>query len=152
LRSNAQLNFGSAVPVWVGGFTNAFTYRGINLSFLIDFKLGHKLISGTNHNAWRHGLHKGSLPGREENAVIGVGVNQNGEVNTTPSTSAQAYYETVRGLRISEGFVYNAGFWKVAPGYPRLRFYPVPARQTVCKGTESQCRRQQRGYSEEVGG
>jgi outer membrane receptor protein involved in Fe transport len=127
VRSDAQLNFGSAVPVWVGGFSNTFNYRGINLSFLIDFKLGHKLISGTNHNAWRHGLHKGSLPGREENAVVGVGVNQNGEVNTTPSTSAQVYYETVRGLRIAEGFVYDAGFWKlrqVTLGYDFTRFLP----------------------------
>jgi hypothetical protein len=112
----------------VGGFTNTFNYRGINFSFLIDFKLGHKLLSGTNHNAWRHGLHKGSLPGREENAVVGVGVNQNGEVNTTPSTSAQAYYETVRGLRISEGFVYNAGFWKlrqITLGYDFTRYLPA---------------------------
>jgi hypothetical protein len=62
--------------VWVGGITNGFSYRGINLSFLVDFKLGHKMISATNFNAWRHGLHKGTLPGRAEGYVIGEGVNQ----------------------------------------------------------------------------
>jgi hypothetical protein len=59
--------------------------------------------------------------------VVGEGVNQNGEVNTTPSTSAQAYYETVRGLRLAEPFVYNAGFWKlrqVTLGYDFTRFLP----------------------------
>ncbi len=127
LRSNTQVAFGSAIPAWVGGITNSFTYKGISLSFLIDFKLGHKLISGTNHNVWRHGLHKGTLPGRAENYVIGEGVNQQGEVNTARTTSAQAYYETVRALRISEGFVYNAGFWKlrqIMVGYDLAQFLP----------------------------
>jgi outer membrane receptor protein involved in Fe transport len=81
LRTATQISFGSALPKWVGGFTNSFTYKGINLSFLIDFKLGHKMISGTNHNAWRHGLHKATLAGRAEGYVIGNGVNPSGEVN-----------------------------------------------------------------------
>jgi outer membrane receptor protein involved in Fe transport len=61
LRTPRQIAFGSAVPVWTGGITNTFNYKGINLSFLVDFKLGNKMISGTNYNAWRHGLHKGTL-------------------------------------------------------------------------------------------
>ena len=130
LRTATQINFGSALPKWVGGITNNFTYKGINLSFLIDFKLGHKMISGTNHNAWRHGLHKATLVGRTENFVIGDGVNPNGEVNKTKS-GVQAYYETVRSQNIAEEFVYNAGLWQlrqITIGYdfskmlPSLRF------------------------------
>jgi TonB-linked SusC/RagA family outer membrane protein len=127
LRTPTQISFGSAIPKWVGGFTNTFNYRGINLSFLIDFKLGHKMISGTNFNAWRHGLHKGTLPGRAENSVVGVGVNPNGEVNTTGTTSAQLFYETVRSSNIGEEFAYNAGFWKlrqVTLGYDFTKFLP----------------------------
>lgn len=124
LRTPTQISFGSALPLWVGGITNAFTYKGISASFLIDFKLGHKLISGTNFNAWRHGLHKGTLPGREQGFVIGEGVNSKGETNQTKS-GVQAYYETVRSQNIAEEFVYNAGLWQlrqVTVGYDFTRF------------------------------
>ncbi|CCH54404.1 TonB-dependent receptor plug [Fibrisoma limi BUZ 3] len=127
LRTPTQISFGSALPLWVGGVTNSFSYKGINLSFLIDFKLGHKMISGTNHNAWRHGLHKATLVGRAENYVIGNGVNPNGEVNQTKS-GVQAYYETVRSQNIAEEFVYNAGLWQlrqVTLGYDFSRFLPT---------------------------
>ncbi len=124
LRTATQIPFGSAIPLWVGGITNGFDYKGITASFLIDFKLGHKMISGTNFNAWRHGLHKGTLPGREDNFVIGEGVNPNGEINQTKS-GVQAYYETVRSQNIAEQFVYNAGLWQlrqITLGYDFTRF------------------------------
>jgi hypothetical protein len=127
IRTDNQVAFGSAIPKWVGGFTNTFSYKGISLSFLIDFKLGHKMISSTNFNAWRHGLHKGTLPGREENSVVGVGVNPNGEVNTKGTTTAQVYYETVRSANLLGEFVYNAGFWKlrqITLGYDFTKLLP----------------------------
>ncbi|SHM73582.1 TonB-linked outer membrane protein, SusC/RagA family [Cyclobacterium lianum] len=112
LRTPEQIPFGSAIPLWVGGITNGFDYMGVNLSFLIDFKLGHKMISGTHINAWRHGLDKGTLPGRDVGYVVGEGVNPNGEINTTQS-EVQAYYESVRSLRLSEESVFNAGLWQL---------------------------------------
>lgn len=126
LRTPEQIRYGTAIPLWVGGFLNSFTYKDFDMSFLIDFKLGHKMISGTNFNAWRHGLHKGTLEGREEGFVIGDGVNPNGETNTTQAL-LQPYYETVRSLRIQEEFVYNAGFWRlrqITIGYNLNRLLP----------------------------
>ena len=112
LRTTDQIAFGSAIPLWVGGITNSFNIKGVEVSFLIDFKLGHKMISGTNHNAWRHGLSKETLVGRDVNYVIGNGVNLNGQVNATKS-GVQAYYETVRSQNIAEQFVYDAGYWQL---------------------------------------
>jgi TonB-linked SusC/RagA family outer membrane protein len=134
LRTLTQIPFGSALPRWVGGITNGFSYKGLSLTVLVDFKLGHKLISGTNHNAWRHGLHKATLAGRAENFVIGNGINPNGEVNQTKS-GVQAYYETVRSLNIAEEFVYNAGLWQlrqITLGYDFSRF--VSSRVKFIKG------------------
>jgi outer membrane receptor protein involved in Fe transport len=134
LRTLAQVAFGSAIPIWVGGVTNSISYKGINLSFLVDFKLGHKMISGTNYNAWRHGLHQGTLVGRAENFVIGQGVNLNGEVNATKS-GVQAFYETVRSQNIAEEFVYNAGLWQlrqITVGYDFTKF--LPSRISFIKG------------------
>ncbi|GAB4479605.1 MAG: SusC/RagA family TonB-linked outer membrane protein [Thermoflexibacter sp.] len=118
--------FGSTIPKWVGGITNSFNYKGIMLSFLIDYKLGHIMSSGTNFNAWRHGLHKGTLVGREQNRVIGEGVNQRGEVNTV-AAPLQAYYEQVRSRDIGEQFIYDAGFWKlrqITAGYDFTKHLP----------------------------
>lgn len=134
LRTPTQIAFGSAIPVWVGGISNSISYKGVDLSFLVDFKLGHKLISGTNHNAWRHGLHKATLIGREVNQVLGVGVNPNGQVNQTKS-GLQAFYETVRSQNIAEQFVYNAGLWQmrqITLGYDFTKL--IPARLSFIKG------------------
>jgi hypothetical protein len=126
VRAPLQMQFGSAIPLWVGGITNTFQFKGITLSALVDFKLGHKMISGTNFNAWRHGLHKGTLAGREEGYIIGDGVNPNGEANTRRA-SVQPFYNVIRDLRVNEPFVYNAGFWQlrqVSLGYDFGKLLP----------------------------
>ncbi len=126
LRTPDLISFGSAIPKWVGGITNTLNYKGINLSFLFDFKLGHKMMSGTNFNATRHGLHKMTLEGRE-GGVVGVGVNQMGEVNKVVA-GVQPYWEVVRSQALVEPIVYNAGFWKfrqLTAGYDLTRILPA---------------------------
>jgi len=122
LATSAPIPFGSALPKWVGGFTNSFNYKGVLVSFLIDFKLGGKVLSGTNFNAYRHGLSKETLVGREGGTldafgndpgkVVGVGVDANSNPNTA-SAKAEDYYSVVRGSGIIEPVIYNAGYWKL---------------------------------------
>jgi TonB-linked SusC/RagA family outer membrane protein len=112
LRNNTLKNVGNALPRYFGGITNTFTYRGVILSTLIDFKLGHKMIAGRNINYIRHGLSKRTLPGRDVGYVIGDGVNPNGEINKT-QVAVQPFYESINPLGINEDFVSNAGFWKL---------------------------------------
>jgi outer membrane receptor protein involved in Fe transport len=130
LPTSKLIPFGSALPKWVGGFTNAFSYKGILASFLIDFKLGGKVLSGTNFNAYRHGLLKETLVGREggaagEGAVTGVGVDVNSNINAAV-TAAETFYSVVRGSGIIEPVVYNAGYWKlrqISVGYDFTKFF-----------------------------
>ncbi|CCH57196.1 TonB-dependent receptor plug [Fibrisoma limi BUZ 3] len=127
LRNNTLKNVGSALPMYFGGITNTFSYRGIVLSALIDFKLGHKMIAGRNINYVRHGLSKRTLPGRDVGYVIGNGVNPNGEVNQTRA-AVQPFYESINPLGINEDFVFNAGFWKlrqVTLGYDFTKLLPA---------------------------
>ncbi|WP_077921138.1 SusC/RagA family TonB-linked outer membrane protein [Spirosoma sp. 209] len=127
LRNNVLRNVGSALPRYFGGITNTFTYQGIVLSALIDFKLGHKMIAGRNINYVRHGLSKRTLPGRAEGYVIGNGVNPNGEVNKTRA-AVQPFYESINPLGINEDFVSNAGFWKLRQltlGYDFSKLLPA---------------------------
>jgi len=126
LRNNVLQNVGNALPRYFGGITNTFTYRGISLSTLIDFKLGHKMIAGRNINYVRHGLSKRTLPGRDVGFVIGNGVNPNGEINKT-QVAVQPFYESINPLGINEDFVFNAGFWKlrqIALGYDFTKLLP----------------------------
>lgn len=112
LRTDDFILFGSGLPKWTGGFFNSFNYKGIYLTVLIDYKLGNKMLSGTNFNAVRHGLHKMTLEGRETGYVIGDGVSQDGQKNTAQA-AVQTYWEHLRTQQIVEPVVYNAGFWKI---------------------------------------
>jgi TonB-linked SusC/RagA family outer membrane protein len=112
LRNSYDSYVGNVLPKYFGGITNSFTYNGIYLTVLIDFKLGSKMIAGSNMNALRHGLHKRTLVGREQGYVIGDGVNPDGRVNTAKA-DLQPFYETPNVLGVNEDFVFEAGFWKL---------------------------------------
>lgn len=127
LRTVDLISFGSALPKWNGGFNNAFTYKDLSFSFLIDFKLGNMMLSGTNFNATRHGLHKQTLLGRAEGGVIGVGVNEKGEANTVKA-GVQPYWEVVRSQQLIEPIIYNGGYWKlrqITAGYDLSKLIPA---------------------------
>jgi hypothetical protein len=118
--------FGSALPKWVGGFLNTINYKGVNLTFFIDYKLGGKMLSGTNFNAIRHGLHKRTLEGRE-GGVKGVGVDASGNPNTAIAP-VQTYWEHLRSQQIVESVIYNSGYWKlrqISLGYDFTKHIPA---------------------------
>jgi TonB-linked SusC/RagA family outer membrane protein len=126
LRTPDLVLFGSALPKWTGGFLNSFTYKGISLSVFIDYKLGNKVLSGTNFNAIREGLHKITLEGRE-GGVVGDGVDPNGNVNTAVAAN-QTYWEHLRSQALVEAVIYNGGFWKlrqITLGYDFTKFIPA---------------------------
>ncbi len=126
LRTPDLISFGSALPKWVGGINNAFSYKDFSFSFLIDFKLGNMMLSGTNFNAVRHGLHKITLEGRD-GGVVGDGVNEAGEVNTV-KVNAQPFWEVVRSQALIEPVIYDGGYWKlrqITAGYDLTRFLPA---------------------------
>lgn len=126
LATPAFVTFGSALPKWTGGFLNSFNFKGINLSVFIDFKLGNKMLSGTNFNAHRHGLHKNTLEGRVD-SVLGKGVNPSGAVNAK-KTEVQTYWEHLRSQGIIEPVIYDGGYWKlrqITLGYDFTKFMPA---------------------------
>src|SRR6187397_1729065 len=127
LRSADLILFGSALPKWVGGFLNSFTYKGFNLAVLIDYKLGNKMLSGTNFNAIRHGLHKMTLEGRD-NGIIGKGVNAAGAENTVKVFPVDPYWGYLRSIKIMEDVIYNGGYWKlrqISLGYDFTKYVPA---------------------------
>ncbi|MGI4020205.1 MAG: SusC/RagA family TonB-linked outer membrane protein [Janthinobacterium lividum] len=83
-------NFGTGVSPYQMGFTNSFRYKKFTLSFLVDSKFGGFIYSGSNAFAYRFGLAKETLAGRQ-GGIVGLGVNQAGQPNTV-AADAQAYW------------------------------------------------------------
>lgn len=138
MATTRQIPFGSALPKWTGGITNTFTFKGISLSVLVDFKLGGKILSGTNFNAYRHGLHKATLVGRD-NLISDTGVSDPGgwvlntdgvDINGVTNTKAakvEDYYSVVRGAGLVEPVIQDGGFWRlrqITLGYDFTKFIP----------------------------
>ena len=100
---------GGTLPTFYGGFTNSFRYKKFNLSFLIDYKFGNKVLSATEDYSYVYGLNKATLPGRET-GIVAKGVNENGQVNTI-NVPAYNYYPDL-ATNISALSVLNGSFIK----------------------------------------
>lgn len=46
--TNALRHMGTMQPLWYGGLTNTFSYKGFDLSFMFIYNLGHKMRNDTN--------------------------------------------------------------------------------------------------------
>jgi hypothetical protein len=57
---------GYFTPKWTGSVNNAFSFKGISLSFLIDTRQGGSIWSGTNYTGIYTGVLAASMPGRDE--------------------------------------------------------------------------------------
>lgn len=110
-------SFGSGIHSTFGGINNDFTFKGVNLSFLIDFKMDGKLFSATDYYAYIFGLHKNTLEFRGEE-VVGEGVMNVGtaaEPNYVPNDVGvlpQNWY-AAQANNVSSQFVYDASFVKL---------------------------------------
>jgi TonB-linked SusC/RagA family outer membrane protein len=92
--------FGSGVHPLTGGITNSFTIKKFDIGFLVDYKMGAVIFSGTNSWLYRRGMHKNTLVGREN----GIG--------DIPASNISAYYNEIRN-KIAEEFIYDADFVKL---------------------------------------
>ncbi len=120
LREGGLTVMGSGVAPTSGGINNTFSYKNFSLGFLIDYKMGGVIYSGTNQSAYGNGMHKETLVGREGGLTVS-GVDENGDAvsfelpyedpNNTGIVTVQNYYSrlsTMSGL-----FVYDADYVKL---------------------------------------
>ncbi|HMP93041.1 MAG TPA: TonB-dependent receptor, partial [Phnomibacter sp.] len=134
IRTTNRLKLGNYNPDWLMGINNAFTYKGLRMSFLFDIRSGGRIYSETQTVGREGGIIIETLEGRADgydlsktgNGVIGQGVVfVNGQ--PTPNTrkvSAREWHTAWTGGRgIAEGVMYDASFVKLR----ELQFgYNVP--------------------------
>lgn len=111
---------GSGIHPYSGGVHNNFAYKNFNFGFLVDFKFGGDLYTGTNATTYSSGMHKATLEGRENGLTIsGVDIDGNPQTWQIAAndpegeglTTVQDYYSRLSG--IAEYFVEDASFIKL---------------------------------------
>src|SRR5690606_28749510 len=63
-QAGSRIRYGSIYPDWLLGIQNSLTYRGINLSFLVDIREGGVLYSNTVTDLRSAGLAEETLANR----------------------------------------------------------------------------------------
>lgn len=133
---------GHYTPKWIGGFSNTFTYKNLELSVLVDGSFGGKIYSGTNRTGIYTGVLKSTLPGRNaENGGLyyyvddpsgtkialngssapgGVAVHEDGIIvdgvtaNGSKNTVVVSAEDYYKSLyNISEAFIYKTSYVKL---------------------------------------
>ncbi len=127
VRNDVYEAIGQSVAPFTGGITNDFSFKGFNLNFLIDTKIGGDIHSGTNQRLDQWGLSEASLQGREGEAPLTIsGVNEAGEplnLTLTPR-QAQAYWSNL-GDRNAAHYIFSGDFVKLR----QLTFgYNIPSK------------------------
>jgi TonB-linked SusC/RagA family outer membrane protein len=120
LPLNASTNphgyLGNYNPDWTGGLTNRISYRGFDVSALIDIRRGGTIYSMTNYYGRRSGVLIETMLGRENTpfdslVVPGVVVVAGDTVPNTKKVSASQYHRGLGG--IAEQFTFDASFIKL---------------------------------------
>ena len=98
LISAEKSKVGNQSPDWMLGLTNSFSYKGFNLSFLVDFRIGGDIYSATASNLFVRGNAAGTVVNgeRQDFVVPNTVVRKDGGYveNNVPVTH-QNYWERI---------------------------------------------------------
>ncbi|RDC64490.1 SusC/RagA family TonB-linked outer membrane protein [Adhaeribacter pallidiroseus] len=111
-----DVRLGNIYPDWMMGINNSFTFKNINLGFLIDIRQGGVIYSSTAQSLRSAGLAEETLENRG-NIFIDKGVNRNADGTYTPNTvpvqSMQDFWGNFSSNSNAEGNIYDASYVKL---------------------------------------
>jgi len=137
LRTTTRVKLGNYNPDFLLGINNTFTFKGLSLNVLFDWRQGGEIYSHTQTVGREGGQIIETLEGRENgydlnvagNGVIGEGVVQIGEgqftANAFKLSSREWHTSYTLGRGLVEGVIYDASFVKLREA--RLA-YTIPNR------------------------
>ncbi|WFE83258.1 SusC/RagA family TonB-linked outer membrane protein [Parabacteroides chongii] len=114
LITTGKSKVGNQSPDWMLGWTNSFAYKGFNLSFLVDFRIGGDLYSATASNLYVRGNAAGTVVnGNRQDFVVPNSVVQtsNGYADNKVPVTHQNYWERIGSTGnygLPEMFTYDA--------------------------------------------
>ncbi len=107
---------GDVAPKWTMGINNSFFYKGISLSFLLDFRKGGVIYSGTVSSLRTNGLAAETAANRGETFIDeGVILDASGNyvANNVPVANMQDYWSHMAKASNTEGSVFDASYVKL---------------------------------------
>ena len=114
LITTGKSKVGNQSPDWMLGWTNSFSYKGFNLSFLVDFRIGGDLYSATASNLYTRGNAAGTVVnGERQDFIVPNSVVQtpNGYTENKVPVTHQNYWERIGSTGnygLPEMYTYNA--------------------------------------------
>lgn len=102
ILSPVDAALGDVLPNWTMGISNGFSFKGIDLSFLIDIKNGGYMWNGTRGAMYQFGTHLETEKRGAENTFSGVGLStlnadNEGTAVSIPMTLSQSWYQNEGG-------------------------------------------------------
>jgi TonB-linked SusC/RagA family outer membrane protein len=126
--NNTKKALGKFTPDWMGSINNSFNYKGINLSFLIDARIGGSIYSNTNRTGTYTGVLASTLPGRDA-ANGGLSYYYPGNDQREPAVQVTAGASAPAGTTVyDDGMVFKG---VKADGTPNTTIVPA---QSYYKG------------------
>lgn len=102
---NRPIKVGNAFPDWQGGLSNTFSWNGLSLSFLIEWRHGGQAVDLSEPNRFRNGISGWTGDVRNRNIVFN-GVDAQGNPNTQPILwSGTAINNTYRIFRTNASYI-----------------------------------------------
>ncbi len=114
-RTGDQQRFGDIYPDFLVGVQNSFSYKGLTLSMLVDWRSGGVIFSETVKSLRRAGVAAETGVNREGTFIdTGVLVDSDGNLrpNDVPVQNMQAFWQQQSNASITEGGIYDASFVK----------------------------------------
>jgi len=97
--SDERVKLGNYQPDMTGGFSNTFNYKDFALNFLLDFRIGGEVYSGTDAALDSRGVSVKTLQYREDGITVDGVWDDNGTLTpNTTNISAQDYWSAVSGI------------------------------------------------------
>jgi TonB-linked SusC/RagA family outer membrane protein len=109
-RAEEKVQVGVAQPDWTAGIRNDVRYKGLALSFLVDWRQGGDVMCGTCQLSRRTGLLAETAAGREDGGIVVDGVREDGTPNDQ-RIEMRTYWR--RMYQMDEMHVYDASFVKL---------------------------------------
>jgi len=105
--NSVKQNLGKFTPDWMASINNSFSYKGVNLSFLVDARFGGSIYSNTNRTGTYTGVLASTLPGRGT-ANGGLSYYYPGNVSTSNSVQVGSGANAPAGETVyNDGMVFN---------------------------------------------
>ncbi|MFT3827106.1 MAG: SusC/RagA family TonB-linked outer membrane protein [Chitinophagaceae bacterium] len=110
--TDTTVTMGNPNPDWTMGINNSFTFRGFNLSFLWDIRVGSQMWNGTTAALNAYGRSKETLK-RDETAILPGVLNSNGKENNIEVPLNEYWFGTLNNTfnsSLGTPFVQNSNW------------------------------------------